>query len=142
MAVFMERHTPKTRANSSRPSSQTFHDDTAVARPGAKSKGPSHQDQRCANTRTVETVEVAAVELCESCGEDSSGTACQGYERRTKIDIVFEKVVTHVDAQIKRCPGAARRRGDAFPPTCPARCNTASASEAISCTCWSPRCSR
>ena len=26
------------------------------------------------------------------------------HERRTKIDIVFEKVVEHVDAEIKQCP--------------------------------------
>ena len=26
------------------------------------------------------------------------------HERRTKIDIVFEKVVEHVDAEVKQCP--------------------------------------
>uniref|UniRef100_UPI003AF7D22B hypothetical protein n=1 Tax=Thiolapillus sp. TaxID=2017437 RepID=UPI003AF7D22B len=37
-------------------------------------------------------------------GEDLSKTPCQGVERRTRIDIIFEKVVTHVDAEIKQCP--------------------------------------
>ena len=46
MAVFMEKHTPKSRANSSLPASNSPHDETARTRPGAKGKGPSHK--RCA----------------------------------------------------------------------------------------------
>ena len=56
MAVFMERHTPKSSANSSLPASQTPSDETALAHRGAKGKGPSHNDERCANTRTRESV--------------------------------------------------------------------------------------
>ena len=41
MAVFMEKHTPKSSANSSLPASQSPNDDTARTRPGAKGKGPS-----------------------------------------------------------------------------------------------------
>ena len=29
---------------------------------------------------------------------------CTKHERRTKIDIVFEKVIEHVDAEVKQCP--------------------------------------
>ncbi|WP_294077941.1 hypothetical protein, partial [Thiolapillus sp.] len=36
-------------------------------------------------------------------------TPCQGVERRTRIDIIFEKVVTHVDAEIKQCPQCRTR---------------------------------
>ena len=41
MAVFMDKHTPKSSANSSLPASQSPNDDTARTRPGAKGKGPS-----------------------------------------------------------------------------------------------------
>ncbi len=38
------------------------------------------------------------------CGAPLEDTPCQCHERRTKIDIVFEKVVAHVDAEVKQCP--------------------------------------
>ena len=119
MAVFMEKHTPKNSINSSQPSSQTPKDDTALARPGAKGKGPSQNALRCANTRTLETVEVAEVNGCVSCGEDLSDTACHAHERRTRIDIVFEKVVSHVDAELKRCPRCRTQARGRFPPDMP-----------------------
>ena len=103
MAVFMEKHTPKSSANSSLPASQSPNDDTARTRPGAKGKGPSYNDARCANTRTRESIRVLSVDACQRCGEDLTDAACTGRERRTLIDIVFEKVVRHVDAQIKHC---------------------------------------
>ena len=42
--------------------------------------------------------------ICDVCGEDLRDVPSHECERRTKIDIVFEKVVEHVDAEIKRCP--------------------------------------
>ena len=119
MAVFMEKRTPKNSANSSLPPSQTAKDETAVARRGAKGTGPSHQDLRSGNTRTVETVEVAAVPVCESCGENLGDTPCRGHERRTEIDIVFEKTVRHVDAEIKRCPRCRTEARGRFPANLP-----------------------
>ena len=58
MAVFMEKHTPKSPANSGLPPSQSPNDATARTRPGAKGKGPSYNEARCANTRTREHVRV------------------------------------------------------------------------------------
>ena len=104
MAVFMEKHTPKSNANSSLPSSQSPNEETALARPGTKGKGPQHHDVRTANTRTVEHVEHRTVAHCARCGEDLRPIASHHHERRTRIDIVFEKTVTHVDAETKRCP--------------------------------------
>jgi transposase len=114
MAVFMERRTVKDSGNSSLPSSQTVKDDTAT-RPGAKGKGKAHNDALCGNTRTVETVQVVEVNQCGTCGEDLSDTPCQGHERRTRIDIIFEKVVSHVDAQIKQCPQCRAKTKGRFP---------------------------
>ena len=119
MAVFMERHTAKDSRNSSLPSSQTAKDDTAITRPGVNGKGKAQNGVLSGNTRTVETVQVAPVNVCETCGEDLSDTVCQGHERRTKIDILFEKVVRHVDAEIKQCPQCRAQTKGQFPKDMP-----------------------
>jgi len=115
MAVFMERVTTKNSKNSSKPSSQTLEDDTATGRPGAKGKGKPQNHARCDNTRTVQSVEIARLHVCETCGEDLSNIPCSGHERRTKIDIIFEKVLCHVDAEIKLCPRCEAQTKGRFP---------------------------
>jgi transposase len=114
MAVFTEKQTTKHSRNSSLPSSQTNKDES-TPQAGAKAKGQGYDNIRSGNTRTVETVAIAPVEVCETCGEDLSDTACQGHERRTRIDIVFEKVISHVDAEIKVCPQCQAQSKGAFP---------------------------
>ena len=128
MAVFMEKNTPKNSTNSSKPGSQTPKDETAITRLGTHGKGKLLHETRSGNTRTVESVEVSKVSFCEECGEDLHKVRCQGYERRTQIDIVFEKVVTHVDAEIKSCPHCATGHGDPSPRRSAARCSTGRAS--------------
>ena len=119
MAVFMEKHTPKSSANSGLPPSQSPNDATARTRPGAKGKGPSTNVESCANTRTREHVRVLAVAACERCGEDLTDAACTGHERRTLIDIVFEKVVRHADAEIKHCSRCRTETRARFPVEMP-----------------------
>ena len=85
------------------PPSQTGKDESAT-RPGTQAKGSAGQAQRAGNTRTVETSQTLKVHTCACCGEDLSDVAAADHERRTRIDIVFEKTVEHVDAQIKTCP--------------------------------------
>ena len=115
MAVFLEKTTPKTSANSSKPSSQTPKDESALGHAGPHAKGRAYDPGRSANTRTVETVTVSQVSYCETCGEDLRGRRPLGHERRTRIDIVFEKVLTHVDAEIKSCPHCESKTRGAFP---------------------------
>jgi transposase len=117
MAVFLEKHTPKTSANSGRPSSQMPKDETVDSRSGAHGKGKKLDRARSSNTRTVETVQVSKVSFCEHCGEDLRQARCRGHERRTRIDIVFEKVVTHIDAEIKPCPHCRTETRAPFPET-------------------------
>ena len=119
MAVFMEKHTPKSSANSSLPASQSPNDETARTHPGAKGKGPSYNGERCANTRTRESIRVLTVDACQRCGEDLTDAACTGHQRRTLIDIVFEKVVRHADAQIKHCPRCHAEARARFPHQMP-----------------------
>jgi transposase len=115
MAVFMEKNTPKNSTNSSRPSSQTQKDNTALTRPGTHGKGKELTEFRSGNTRTVESVDLSPVSFCEECGEDLHKVRCKGHERRTQIDIVFEKVVTHIDAEIKSCPQCGTEARGSFP---------------------------
>lgn len=115
MAVFMEKNTPKTSTNSSKPSSQSPKDETTLSQAGTHSKGKTLSESRSANTRTVESAHLSKVSRCERCGEDLRKVPCQGHERRTQIDIVFEKVLMHVDAEIKDCPNCEAQVRGAFP---------------------------
>jgi len=115
MAVFMEKRTPKNSRNSGLPSSQTDKDDDTAPQSKTRSKGEAQDHTRSSHTRTVETVEIIPVDACETCGEDLTDLPSEGHERRTRIDIVFEKVVSHVDAEIKRCPRCQAQTKGAFP---------------------------
>ena len=104
MAMFIEKKIPKTSANSSKPSSRTEKDDSALSHPGGHTQGKAFDSSRSGNTRTVQTVAISKVSACEECGEDLREVRPRGHERRTQIDMVFEKVLSHVDAEIKSCP--------------------------------------
>ena len=114
IAVFMEKKTRKNNRNSSIPSSQTGEDKTA-ARSGTNGKGKKQNGVLSGNTRTIETTQVAKVTDCEFCGESLDDVPSEEYERRTKIDIIFEKVVSHVDAEIKVCPQCKMQNKGRFP---------------------------
>ena len=115
MAVFMEKTTTKNSSNSGIPPSQTDKDETTPGQTGAKGKGKKGNDERPDNIRTVETVTTTKVDTCGTCGRDLSGVPCHGHERRTLIDILFEKVEHHVDAEIKECPDCHHQTKGAFP---------------------------
>ena len=115
LAIFMEKNTAKGSRNSSIPPSQTSKDETAATRPGGKSKGVKQNEARLRHSRTVTTTAVAAVDACGHCGADLGDTPSQSRQRRTRIDILFEKVVHHVDAQVKDCPRCQQRTTGRFP---------------------------
>ncbi len=114
IAVFMEKKTRKNSRNSSIPSSQTDKDKTSKGS-GTNGKGKEQNGELAENTRTVETTQIAEVHDCESCGEPLDDTPVTEHERRTKIDIIFEKVVSHVDAEIKVCPRCNMQNKGQFP---------------------------
>ena len=103
IAIFLEKTTKKTNKNSSKPSSQTEKDESSTTHSGTNGKGKQESDAVANNTRTIETITVARVTQCDICGQDLTDACCEHIERRTKIDIVFETVVEHVDAEIKYC---------------------------------------
>jgi len=104
LAVFLERTTRKNNKNSSIPSSQTDKDESALNPQGSQSKGKKLDKCNAQNSRIVETVKLSKVSTCNVCGEPLIDVPCLHHERRTKIDIVFEKVVEHVDVEVKQCP--------------------------------------
>jgi transposase len=106
LSIFMEKTTKKTSANSSIPPSQTPPDDTSIT---TRSKTGEDKDKQktvtvAGNTRTVETVTLLSALACETCGTDISDMECICVERRTKIDIIFEKTEEHTDVEVKQCP--------------------------------------
>jgi len=115
LTIFLERKTKKNANNSSIPPSQTTEDDSALGLIGSKGKGKKENSALADNSTVNETVTVAPVSFCDVCGEALADVPCQHLERRTKIDIVFEKVVEHVDAQVKQCPTCDAQVKGAFP---------------------------
>ena len=118
-ALFLERTTKKTSRNSSKPPSQTDKDDTSLTKKGKKSKGQQEQNIQSSSFRSVEHVTVIPVTFCNECGEDLSKVACHHLERRSTIDIIFEKVTEHVDVEVKECPFCDAEVVGAFPDTMP-----------------------
>jgi len=104
LSIFLERSTKKDNKNSSKPSSQTEKDESSLGHQGSKGKGKNENSGLANNTRTKETITLSKVDSCAVCGESLISTPCVHIERRTKIDIVFEKVVEHIDAEVKQCP--------------------------------------
>ncbi len=115
LSIFLERQTRKNSKNSSLPPSQTDKDDTSLPPKDSHKKGKEENNTIADNARVVETVTLSEVHSCEVCGEDLQKCPTQGVERRTKIDIIFEKVVDHIDAEIKQCPVCHSMTKGSFP---------------------------
>jgi len=115
LSIFLERQTRKNSKNSSLPPSQTDKDDTSLPQKDSHKKGKKENNTIADNARVVENITLSEVHSCEVCGEDLQKCSAQGHERRTKIDIVFEKVVDHIDAEIKQCPVCESINKGSFP---------------------------
>lgn len=114
LSIFLERQTRKTSRNSSLPSSQTEEDTSSL--PGSRGKGKRLRGEAARNGSVRKTVTIAQVEHCDVCGEPLTDVPCTHHERRTKIDILFEKVIEHVDAEVKQCPNCQATVKGRFPP--------------------------
>ena len=103
IAIFLEKQTKKNSKNSSIPPSQTEKDESSDPKTGTHSKGKNTLRTNGKNSKIVEQVTLIEVHQCNVCGQDLSEAVCQHVERRTIIDIVFEKKIEHVDAEVKHC---------------------------------------
>jgi len=119
LSIFLEKKTKKNSENSSIPSSQTEEDNSSLGKEGSKGKGKSENDNVADNATVNEKVILSSVLFCDVCGEELENTPCQHIERRTKIDIIFEKVVEHVDAEVKLCPACDSTTKGEFPADMP-----------------------
>ena len=115
LTVFMEKNTKKNSSNSSIPPSQTDDDETATSQPGSNKKGRIDDGSVASNSRHRESITVSEVSQCDICGDSLESLDCSCIERRTKIDIYFEKVVQHVDAEVKDCPSCGATVKGCFP---------------------------
>ena len=119
MAVFLEKTTRKTSANSSLPPSQTDKDETARRGRTDSGTGARANLETGTNRRKTTVEETVTVETCEACGADLAGVDPLGRERRILYDIVFEVVERRVDAEIKQCPDCRTRTKGRFPDAMP-----------------------
>jgi transposase len=119
LSIFMERRTKKNSKNSHIPSSQTGNDNSSLPKTRGKGKGKNTSNDVANNQRTTETITIATVLNCDVCGEPLDKTPCAHHERRTKIDIVFEKTVEHFDAEVKQCPSCDATVKGQFPSDMP-----------------------
>lgn len=104
------------------PSSQTLKDESTNTTQGCNSRGKAENQERFCNSRksrTVESICVSTVEECETCIQNLSDLPCVNLERLTKIDIIFEKVVECVDAEIEACPNCGGETKGSFPEDMP-----------------------
>ena len=118
LSIFLEKKTRKNSKNSSLPSSQTEKDETSTTNKASKGKRRQVSGE-LSNTRVKETTTIAEVTTCDVCGLDLDKTPCREHERRTKVDIIFEKVVEHIDAEIKQCPNCKATVKGIFPEDMP-----------------------
>ena len=130
LAVFMEKRTKKTSKNSGIPSSKSGKDETALEDESSKKERTTQKEQKetgetLKNMREVVNTVTIEVNECTHCGTDLRDVPCDHTERRTKIDIVFEKVVTHEEGEHKTCPNCnGSKQGSCSHQKCMVLCNT------------------
>lgn len=115
MTIFMEKNTKKTSRNSSVPSSQISKDETSTSASTGLNKKRQAIDGSFSNKRQHVSFETITTDFCSNCAEDLSKQAPCDAERRTKIDIIFETVIQHVDVEIKKCPACDATNKGRFP---------------------------
>lgn len=115
ITIFLEKRTKKTSKNSSIPPSQTSKDDSSTGNGKTNSNGLKETSTKTGNTRTVEIDNLLCVDSCQCCGEDLTNIEPSSIERRTRIDIIFEKTVEHWDSQVKDCPSCNSPQKANFP---------------------------
>ncbi len=118
VTVLLERTTKKTSATSSLPRSGSDGTD-GTARKRTNSRGRSQKTCDNANLRQKSTTRTSPVSACSGCGRSMVSIEASGHETRTLVDIVFEVVTTHVEAEIKTCPDCRRETRGGFPDTMP-----------------------
>ena len=119
VAIFMEKKVTKNSKNSSQPSSQTIKDESTPSESKTNGKGKAENNETASNTKTTVNIATIEVNQCDICGENLSNIKCNHTERRTQVDIIFEKTINHIDAEIKQCPNCDSIVKGEFPDDMP-----------------------
>jgi len=119
IAIFLEKKFFKNSKNSNKSSSTDQKDDSSTSKPGTNEKRKTKNKTVADNSRTVENTVTVEVAYCDVCGHDLRKTKCKHHEVRTKIDIVFEKVIERVSAEVKQCPNCDAINKGKFPEDMP-----------------------
>ena len=114
ISIFLEKKTKKTSNNSSLPPPQSDKDTTSTQK-GSNGKGPEQNDETFEQVKVTEKLKISKVNFCTHCGDDLKNEPVKRTERRTQIDILFEKRVIHIDAEIKNCPSCKVETKGWFP---------------------------
>ena len=116
LAIFMEKKTKKNSNNSGIPPSQSDPDETTPELTNSKAnKKRKIKNNTFDHRLEAVTIEVLAPEKCTHCQTDLTDEPVATVERRTLIDIVFQKNITHVDVTEKACPNCNTSNKPAFP---------------------------
>ena len=115
LAVFMEKNTKKNSKNSGIPPSQSDPDESSDQPSRATSKKRTMTENKFSSRSETVTIEDLFSDQCEDCGTNLSEVQTSSTERRTLIDITFEKRVYHVDAHTKVCPACDRKNKPSHP---------------------------
>lgn len=59
---------------------------------------------------------ISQASVCEVCAQDLRGAPSNDHETQIRIDIVSEKFIDYVDAEIKCCPACDAMVKGVFPP--------------------------
>ena len=113
--TFLEKITKKNNKNSNKPSSQMEKDNSAITNQETNGKGKMELKKTTYNTRTIESSTIISASKCSKCGQKLTESDLQHYEQKTKIDIVFEKVVENVDVGVKSCSNCNKVVKGEFP---------------------------
>ena len=98
------RQTHQNNRNSSIPPSKPNRINSPWRKNWSQGKRQKKRHGLAHNGYEPKTITVAEVKACQICNDPLTDVPGTHYERRTKIDIVFEKVVRHVEAEIRQCP--------------------------------------
>lgn len=116
LAVFMEKKTKKNKDNSGIPPSQSDPDETSNdSAENSKKKKRNPKNNDFGNRTETITVEMIEPKNCKNCNTDLTDTPLASSERRTLVDIIFEKTTSHVDVIEKVCSKCDTVNKPAFP---------------------------
>ena len=131
LAILLERTTKKDTTHSSKPSSQTGKDESALGRAGSHGKGKADNKAAAQHRRTVETVTLSKALTCDVCGEDLTGVPCSHVVGVPRSIACSKQWLNTSMLRSNNVRPALPRSKVGFQPTCTGLCNMAMAEKLL-----------